>query len=341
MADMADEFLEAVERSDELATANREAKRLGQRVLELEHDLRSAVSIRDHEARIPSWTSPKRRRKNLSCVPVLLLSDWHFGEVIDPRQVDGFNEYDADVALARWERVINETPATIQRHLHGYSLDYAVIGLLGDMLSGDIHDELSNTNSYPIPEVISTWVPRIVAGLKHLADELPVERIVVPCVDGNHDRTGKKMGAKQRATSSWSWVIYQWIADSLKDDDRFTFLISRSSEVWLPIYDLRTLFVHGDSARGGGGIGGIWPPIMRYVHKTQTAHQAMHRPVDYVCMGHFHQWTIGKNFLINGSGKGFDEFARSMSFPPERAQQALFAVTPDRGVIMHTSVHAD
>jgi len=262
---------------------------------------------------------------------VLLLSDWHFGEVTDPREVDGFNAFDDDIALERWERVINQTSEVVGRHLHGYTFDYFVAALLGDFLSGDIHDELSRTNHAPVPEVISTWVPRIAAGLTHLADSLGVDRVVVPCVDGNHDRTGKKLGAKQRATSSWAWLIYQWIADSLRDDDRFTFLISRSSEVWLPIYDTNMLFVHGDGTSGGKGIGGIWPPIMRYVAKTQQSHQVQKRPVDFVAMGHWHQWTIGKNFVVNGSGKGFDEFARSMSFPPERPQQALMAVTPGPG----------
>ena len=336
-----DDFLDAVERADELRQAKAEAQRLGKRVLELEAEQRSTVAVKSMQARVPKWTAPKRRSKAKVCAPVLLLSDTHFGEVINADEVDGFNSYDDDIALARWERVINETPEAIARHLHGFGVEYFVAALLGDFLSGDIHDELTATNENPIPEVLSTWAPRIVAGLQHLADTIDTDRIVVPCVDGNHDRTGKKMGAKQRATSSWAWIIYQWIADRLADDDRFHFMISRSAEVWLPIYDVRTLFVHGDGTRGGSGIGGIWPPIMRYVHKTQTAHQAMGRPVDFVCMGHWHQWTVGKSFLINGSLKGFDEFARSMSFPPERPQQALFAVTPDRGVIMHTSIHAD
>jgi len=341
MASNSDEFMDAVERADELRQAKTKIGVLEKRLVDLERERRSTIAVGSMEAIVPKWTAPKRKSKALSCAPVLLLSDWHWGEWIDPREMDGFNAYDDDIALRRWERVINETPESIGRHLHGYGLEYAVVALLGDFLSGDIHDELSQTNTEPIPEVITMWAPRLVAGLKHLADTLDTERIVVPCVDGNHDRTGKKVASKRRANSSWTWLLYHWVADSLKDDDRFHFMISRSSEVWLPIYETRTLFTHGDGARGGQGIGGIWPPVQRFVYKTQTAHQSMGRPVDFVCMGHFHQWVIGKNWLINGSGKGYAQYARSYAFPPERPQQALFAVTPDRGVILHTAVHAD
>lgn len=319
-----------------------ENRRLRKEVEALERDLRIATILGAKFTNVPKWTSPKRRpaHKHVAA-PVLLLSDWHFGEVVDERVMDGYNSYNEDIAVERWERVIHQTPEMLVRHLNGYQMPYLVAALMGDMVSGDIHEELAKTNEYTTPETIIRWVPRIAAGLRYLADETGIDRIVVPCVDGNHDRLDKKTPMKRRAESSFTWLIYHSVATMLADDDRFNFVISRSSDVRVPIFGENHLFVHGDGARGGGGIGGIWPPIMRYVTKLRNVMQAQGRPVDHVNMGHWHQYVTGRGWLVNGSGKGYDEYARRMAFEPERPVQALYAVAPDRGIIFNAPVHAE
>jgi len=323
-------------------TLRAENRRLIKEIERLERDLRIATSLEARLTKIPKWTSPKRRpaSKHIAA-PVLLLSDWHFGEVVDPRTMSGYNAYNDEIANVRWERVLHQTPEMLKRHLNGYQMPYLVAALMGDMVSGDIHDELARTNEFTTPETITRWVPRIAAGLRFLADETGIDRIVVPCVDGNHDRLDKRTPMKRRAESSFTWLIYHMVAMMLDDDDRFHFAISRSSDVRVPIYDENHLFVHGDGARGGGGIGGIWPPIMRYVTKLRNSQQAQGLPIDHVNMGHWHQYVTGRGWLVNGSGKGYDEYARRMSFEPERPQQALYAVAPDRGIIFNAPVQAE
>ncbi len=339
MASKAELFADAAKTDTE--QLRRDNRRLTKHVEHLERELRVATRLRTIDAQIPKWTAPKRRTKALTAAPVLLLSDWHFGETVDLRTMDGWNEYDDDIALERWERVINQTPEMVLRHMHGFGLPFAVVAIMGDMLSGGIHEELARTDSSTAPATVTTWAPRIVAGLQHLADTLDTERIVVPCVDGNHDRLDHRTPMKRRAESAMTWVLYQWIADRLSDDPRFHFVISRSSDVRLPIFDEHHLFVHGDGARGGGGIGGIWPPIMRYTTKLRDIYAAQQQPISHVNLGHFHQYVIGRGFLVNGSGKGYDEYARRSAFAPERPVQALYAVAPERGVIFNAPVHAD
>lgn len=340
---MASPLADAVDRAteDEVTQLKRTVKRLTKEVTGLERDLSISTALSTKLTRAPRWTAPKRTPTGLVAAPVLLLSDWHFGEVVDSRVMDGFNAYDEDIAIARWERVIQETPEMLTRHLHGYKFPFMVAALLGDMLSGDIHDELQRTNEHTTPETIVRWVPRIAEGLRYLADNAGAERLLVPCVDGNHDRLDKRTPMKRRAESSWTWLIYNMLAMLLEDDDRIQFVISRSSDVRIPIYDEHHVFVHGDGARGGGGIGGIWPPIMRYTTKLRDAYSSQRKPVDHVNLGHFHQWVVGRGFLVNGSGKGYDEYARRMGFPPEPPQQALYAVSAQRGIILHTSVRCE
>jgi hypothetical protein len=49
----------------------------------------------------------------------------------------------------------------------------------------------------------------------------------------------------------------------------------------------------------------------------------------------------GQNFVVNGSLKGYDEYARRNGFGFEKARQALFLVTPERGITTQTAVYAD
>lgn len=331
----------AAERRAVWAALKAERDAFAEEVVQLRRKVRTVETLRAMDRNVPKWTSPKRAPKGLVGVPVVLISDTHFGETVDAATMNGWNEYNDDIANRRFERVVNQIPDMLGRHAAGYSFPYLVVALMGDLVSGSIHKELERTNGMSVPRVIETWVPRLTAGLLHLADETGVERVVVPCVDGNHDRLDLKPVMKRRAEESFTWVIYQWIADKLRDDDRFTFIISQSSDVRLPIYSTDFLFVHGDGARGGGGIGGIWPPIMRYVHKLKTQYSTQHEPIDHVCMGHWHTYVKGDGWTVNGSLKGPDEYTRRLALRPEPASQALMLVSPDRGIILDAPVFAD
>jgi hypothetical protein len=48
-------------------------------------------------------------------------------------------------------------------------------------------------------------------------------------------------------------------------------------------------------------------------------------------MGHWHQLVYGKNFIVNGSMKGYDEYAHMNSFEFEPPQQAAWLMTPEHG----------
>jgi len=50
--------------------------------------------------------------------------------------------------------------------------------------------------------------------------------------------------------------------------------------------------------------------------------------------GHFHQFVpaYSKGYIMNGSLKGYDEYASNGQFAPEPAQQALAVVTPEHGI---------
>ena len=95
----------------------------------------------------PSWTMEPQHGKGLSPgAPTLFLSDWHWGEVVDKRQVGGVNEYNLQIAHNRAQTVIQNTIRLLRGEFSRKELPGLVVALGGDMFSGDIHEELSRTN---------------------------------------------------------------------------------------------------------------------------------------------------------------------------------------------------
>jgi hypothetical protein len=221
----------------------------------------------------------------------------------------------------------------------GVEWDGIVVALNGDILSGDIHDELARTNEAPTTSSVTYWVPKLAAALRYLADEFG--QVFVPCTDGNHDRTYKRIPAKQRAESSFAWVIYNWLADVLRDDERITFSITTAPGQVYPIYGTIFHQSHGDAFRSAGGIGGLYPSMLKHIHRLDAMWGAQSVSVDCHLFGHWHQYLSGPNFIVNGSLKGYDEYARSAAFRPEPARQALAVVTPERGIVQQMPVYAE
>lgn len=329
-------------RDSEIKRARRSEAKAWGRVEELETLVGRVSQLKPQDQKIPAWVSPKRKPGGQHvATPVLMLSDLHLDEVVNLQEMDGVNEYSRAIAEERLERVVNATVEVLRTYTAGLAFEGIVVGLLGDIITGAIHEELMKTNEAAVPATIVHWIPLLASALRHLADEFG--RVFVPTVDGNHDRTGKRIQYKNRAEESFAWIIYHWLADTLRDDDRITFAISQSPEQLVPIYDTNFLLHHGDIGRGqaGSGIGGIFPPIARWVHKKQSTYGSQRRPFDFALMGHWHQEVWGPNFIINGSLKGYDEYARGNAFGFERPKQLLFLVTPENGITMRQAIFAD
>lgn len=295
-------------------------------------------TIKAQDAKTPKWLTPKRKTKAHTATAVLLLSDLHLDEVVDLHEMDGLNEYDRATAHARFERVINKTPEMLKHYSAGVHYDGIVVPLLGDTITGVIHDELERTNEAPPSASIAHWVPHLASGLSYLADEL--DHLFVPCVDGNHDRFYKKTPKKQRATSSLAWIIYNWLADHLRDDKRIQFGISTSPEQLIDVYDTTLLLTHGDGFRSAGGVGGLYPSLMKFMLRSHDLYSSQKRDFDYALMGHWHSPLWGQDFVVNGSIKGYDEYAKDSKFKFSRPSQQLFTITPEYGIDMRREVFA-
>lgn len=321
------------------ASTRRQLAKAQERIDELESLLDRYQVISPADMKVPRWVKPKRKAKGHRATALLCLSDLHLDEVVDLAEMSGMNEYNRQIAERRLEHVVEGTVKLASTYVAGVEWDGIVVALNGDILSGDIHDELARTNEAPTTSSVTHWVPRLASALRYLADEFGA--VFVPCTDGNHDRTYKKIPAKQRAESSFAWVVYNWLADMLRDDERITFSITTAPGQVYPIYGTTFHQSHGDAFRSAGGVGGIYPSMLKHIHRLDAMWAAQGVSVDCHLFGHWHQYLSGPNFIVNGSLKGYDEYARSSAFRPEPPRQALAVVTPERGIVQQMPVYAE
>lgn len=323
----------------DLAASRLANAKLAREVEELRKLTDRLTSIHPGDLLVPDWVREPAQGKGHHAMPVLLLSDLHLDEVVNLHDMDGMNSYDRAIAEVRLERIINATIKVLRRYVSGVTLDGITVMLLGDIITGTIHPELAETNEAAPPASIVHWVPLLASALRALADEFGF--VFVPVVDGNHDRTTFKTRTKKRVENSYAWVIYNWLADTLRDDPRIQFKLTTSPQQLIDVYETTFLLTHGDSFRSAGGVGGLYPSLLKYMLRMHDLYSQTKRDFDYALMGHWHQALEGQDFFVNGSLKGYDEYAKHGGFKFEKPKQQLFIVTPERGVTQRMHIEAE
>lgn len=279
----------------------------------------------------PAWLKGRRSKKanKHTGTAWLMLSDLHLDEVVFPDQLLGMNAYSREIARQRLKRTTEGFVDVWKNYHQNVSYDGAVVCLGGDLFSGDIHEELKETNEDTLFGSIEYWVDPLAETLDHIASEFG--KVHVPVVVGNHGRTTRKPRAKFRARSNADWKIGCDLQRIFAKDKRITFDVSDSADCIIDSYGRRVMLTHGDQASGGSGWGGIFSPIGRLDDKKSKRQQAVDLPYDLMVLGHWHQLIFGPNWIVNGAMKGYDEYAFTNNFGYEVPSQASWLMTPEHG----------
>ena len=287
----------------------------------------------------PNWLTQKSSKKDLHGIPLLFLSDIHFDEYVDGSQLNGANEYSRSIAKTRLKNIFETTVNITTRFVAKPNYGGVVVALGGDLLSGNIHEELLETNEAPILSSVLELTQILIDGITTFANTFT--KVFIPCVVGNHGRLFKKPKCKNRVFDNYEWLIYQLLARHFRDDNNVTFLIPNGPDAIFKIYGKTFLLTHGDQFRGGSGISGILTPLSLGLHRKQKKQAGLQRSFDVMLLGHFHQYIHTNNMVVNGSVKGYDEFANLHNFSWEPAQQALWINHPTNGMVFRTPVLCD
>lgn len=301
---------------------------------------REMLGILNHTVDPPKWlTSRKRATGGVTGTPTLFCSDWHWGEEVRPQEVYGSNEFDLQIAQKRVQKLWDRARDLLFEHIKNPSYDGLVLALGGDMVSGDIHDELRETNSAPIMAAVDDIIDTLVWLVMQALDSF--EYVYVPAVTGNHGRNTRRPRYKERGPTNFDWLIYRRVQAHFKNNPRVHFDIPDGPDISYQVYGHRYLLTHGDQFRGGDGMIGPLGPITRGRHKKQSRNQPLNLGFDTMICGHFHNLTQLPHLVVNGSLKGYDEFAFGNNFPWERASQALWVTHPEHGITLQMPIYVD
>lgn len=336
VADMVREEDDPVDRArdtDRRAKIEREHRSMA-RQLAAESDIREAV-FKLGEARIavPSWELRPHSAPG-EIVPVLLTTDQHCGERVDLIEMEGLNSYDSEIFKIRNRRMIERALAILDARKETYPCFVYLFG--GDSISGDIHEELSQTNDLTSHASVVTVAEETIRNLEILLDRFP--KVVFIGVPGNHGRTTRKPTAKRYADLNYDTLVSLMVERHFRsiNETRIEFRYPKSGDAVFSVYGRKMLLTHGDRIGSRGGTGFIGPAatILRGAQKVFQQYAGVGVQIDTIFHGHFHyrMWLDG--IVSNSAMIGFNEFARAMLRARfQLPSQTLALVHPKWGVI--------
>jgi len=281
----------------------------------------------------PKWPSPRKPGPRQAVV-VAMLSDTHFDEIVRAEDVAGVNAYDRTIATRRLQAW---SEGLIQTAEAGPAFDLQGLVVLwgGDMMTGPIDVMHLQDAADTMFGTLLYWSEQLAAAFTLLADHFG--KVHVPTVVGNHGRMEKQKRTHLKVRSSLDFHLAHLVARLTADDSRITWAIDEASDAEFEVMGRRHLLTHGDQARGGSGIGGIWPPLMRLTARKQQRQSALGRGFDHLWLGHWHQATFGPQFTVNGSLVGYSAFSAECNFPVEPPQQVVAYLMRD-GIAWRTTI---
>lgn len=315
------------------------AAQLVEATAEADHLAEELASFRKDYSDRPKWLGTIRDDGKHQGTIVAFLSDIHASEVVRPEEIGGYNAYNLDICEKRLHRFFERSIFVARHYLAGVKYDGVVLALGGDLVSGDIHAELTETNEVSTLRACEILVPWLAAGIEMFAEEFG--KVHVVSAPGNHGRNSIKPRHKKRSENNADTHIARLLASDLRREKAITFDIPEGSDVDFDVYGYRFTMEHGDNLRfnGTSEIGALGP-VKRGVLRKTKKRQEQGTPFKYMLVGHYHQFVpaFTQGFIMNGSLKGFDEYASDGQFSPEPAQQGLMVTTPEHGITVTAPV---
>lgn len=269
---------------------------------------------------------------------VLQYSDQHIDERVLPEAVMGLNEYNVEIAEKRNELYFYKAAKLISHHQAHYKINRIIFLMQGDGIGGWIHPELQQTNTLSPNEAIYKFKGMVVAGLKYMHDTLDVDEIVAVCVCGNHSReTIKTQYSNFTDTNKeyWMYLDIKQICESM-GLSRVKFIIPKAEMAIFELYGKKYLAAHGHQFRFAGGVGGIFPSMLRWFGNI-----AKSLKVDAAFIGHWHTSVMTRRVMVNGSIKGYDSYAIGRGFEYERPSQNLILIDSEYDVCLFQQIYLD
>jgi hypothetical protein len=300
-----------------------------------EHDTAEKIrkeiwNIAAHNPEPPEWLTGKGGKIGARGCPITVWSDNHYGETVD---LD-INKYNVAIAKKRLFRLFDTTVDLSYEHMGRAKTEYPgiIVCLGGDMVGGDIHEELIATNDRTPHQAVNEMTDILAAGIEKMASKFG--KVYVPCVVGNHGRSHKKPPFKQMIYSNYDWSIYCNLLRFFQKEKHIRIDVANGADAHFTSYGVHYMLTHGDNlgVKGGDGIIGAIGPIMRGSIKLGQQTHKLGLDFDELIMCHWHQMLWLPGVTVNNAAKGADEYAMfKLRARPSRPSQALWFNHPEHG----------
>lgn len=267
---------------------------------------------------------------------VMQIADAHMGAVQEADEVEGFNAYNPDICHDRQINYANRFCKYIERERKSYKINKCSVLVTGDLISGDIHQELQITNAFPV-------TVQVVEAAKTLAEQLSIvcqtfETVVVHFLTAdNHGRLTRKPQAKQEGLNSLNYLVGILARSYTKRFPNLDFKIYPMQEKVVTCLNRNYLITHGHSIRAWMGV--PWYSVERKASKESQARLQliMDQKLKMAEIGfhkfvfsHFHTPISTELYSCCGSVQGTDAYDHSNGryAPPS---QAAWMISPKYG----------
>jgi predicted phosphodiesterase len=275
----------------------------------------------------PVIKTPSSRKKSGKRVatPVFVLSDLHFGETVTLAESLGSNEYNLEIAAKRMAKCWDNMLWLRDDMARTQSCDDTLLVLNGDIVSGDIHDELRETNDGGLRSQCDAAFQGLYPGIKRFADVTPGVLHIV-CIGGNHGRLTHKQQIKNGFEHSAEHLgVYDPLRRVIGDmGGKIAWHIPKGERHIFELHGRRVSTQHGTMIRSQGGIGGTLVPMTRWVTRANDA--------DLYIFGHFHEADAYGKVIKNGSLIGPSGYTAWLGIENRPPEQVGFVVDADAGV---------
>jgi hypothetical protein len=274
---------------------------------------------------IQTFKIESKEGEGSEAVAFIIASDWHIEEEVKSGTINGLNSYNLSISDERTTKFFQNALKLLKMTSRDIKIETVVLALLGDFISGSIHEELMESNQLLPGDAIWRAQNIIVSGIDYLLQNTNF-KFIIPCAPGNHSRITKKQRHATEQGNSLETYMYRNLAMHYSKEKRINFILSESYLTYLNVFHYKIRLHHGHNLQYGGGVGGLTIPVNKAISQWNKA-----QPVDLDVFGHWHQFFDGGNFICNGSVIGYNAYAQSIKASFEKPKQAFFLIDKKRG----------
>ena len=243
------------------------------------------------------------------------MSDLHVEEAVTRKDVGALNEFNWEIMESRLDKFFVEWFNQYRGESRG------MVMILGDVISGIIHDTLEHTTK-PTAEAVHDLAD-ILSGY-FIAASCIFDTVDIHFVSGNHERISERIKSNNKGMD-FGYLFAQILKAKLTGTTNISVNISTTGFVATKVGDKWVGGHHGDNFRGPKN-------ETRTVAVNEAFKRVLEIEVDHVFEGHVHKFSWHNTnrgaSIVNGSLIGSNAYGLTNGYMAVRPCQTIVAFDP-------------